>query len=212
MAWGHSQGGQAALFAGQLAARYAPDLRLVGVAAIAPATDLEPLLRDDLSVRSGRVLGAYTLWSWSHVYGASLAGIVKPFAIPIVDRIAKICIQTKGEGYRLAFASLPIGPNFILDAFYSTRPWKDAFAANTPGQAPASAPLFFAQGTKDTVVRPAVTAAFVAGLCKRGEKVTLDTLTGIGHMTAGTDSATAAIAWMTDRFAGKPPPNTCGKN
>ena len=36
--WGHSEGGHAALFTGELAARYAPDLKLVGVAAAAPAT------------------------------------------------------------------------------------------------------------------------------------------------------------------------------
>ncbi len=38
--WGHSQGGQAALFTGLIAKSYAPDLDLVGVAAAAPATDL----------------------------------------------------------------------------------------------------------------------------------------------------------------------------
>ena len=37
--WGHSQGGQAALYTGLLARGYAPDLQLVGVAAAAPATD-----------------------------------------------------------------------------------------------------------------------------------------------------------------------------
>ena len=46
--WGHSQGGQAALYAGQLAKDYAPELNLVGVAAAAPATDLGALMRDDL--------------------------------------------------------------------------------------------------------------------------------------------------------------------
>src|SRR3984957_6187911 len=36
--WGHSQGGQAALYTGILAQGYAPELELVGVAAAAPAT------------------------------------------------------------------------------------------------------------------------------------------------------------------------------
>src|ERR1700722_20811747 len=36
--WGHSQGGQAALYRGILAHSYAPELELVGVAAAAPAT------------------------------------------------------------------------------------------------------------------------------------------------------------------------------
>ena len=39
--WGHSQGGHAALFAGQLASAYLPDFPLVGVAALSPATRLQ---------------------------------------------------------------------------------------------------------------------------------------------------------------------------
>jgi len=35
---GHSQGGHASLYTGELAASYAPDLKLVSVAAAAPAT------------------------------------------------------------------------------------------------------------------------------------------------------------------------------
>jgi pimeloyl-ACP methyl ester carboxylesterase len=64
--WGHSQGGQAALYAGILAADYAPELDLRGVAAAAPATDLETLLRDDLATAGGRNVTAMTLWSSSH--------------------------------------------------------------------------------------------------------------------------------------------------
>jgi alpha-beta hydrolase superfamily lysophospholipase len=45
--WGHSQGGQAALFTGLEAAGYAPELKLVGAAAAAPATDLATLMTED---------------------------------------------------------------------------------------------------------------------------------------------------------------------
>ena len=44
MIYGHSQGGQAALFAGELAPTYAPDLHLAGVVAAAPATGLSTIL------------------------------------------------------------------------------------------------------------------------------------------------------------------------
>ena len=39
MVWGHSQGGHAALWAGQLAPTYAPELPIVGIAALSPASD-----------------------------------------------------------------------------------------------------------------------------------------------------------------------------
>src|ERR1700722_1939939 len=62
--WGHSQGGQAVLYAGALAKSYAPELDLVGVAAAAPATELATLMADDLNSAGGRNLTAMTLWSW----------------------------------------------------------------------------------------------------------------------------------------------------
>ena len=44
LVFGHSQGGQSALFAGELAASYAPELDVLGVAAAAPAADVEHIL------------------------------------------------------------------------------------------------------------------------------------------------------------------------
>src|SRR5690348_9050648 len=41
---GHSEGGQGAVFAGEIAPQYAPDLHLLGVVAIAPATELTTML------------------------------------------------------------------------------------------------------------------------------------------------------------------------
>src|SRR5262249_22535089 len=58
--WGHSQGGQAALFTGMIVNQYAPELTLVGVAAAAPATDLATLMKDDANTTGGRNLTAMT--------------------------------------------------------------------------------------------------------------------------------------------------------
>ncbi len=42
--WGHSQGGHAALWTGQLAPTYAPDVGVIAVAAMAPAANLPALI------------------------------------------------------------------------------------------------------------------------------------------------------------------------
>ena len=91
--WGHSQGGQAALYTGLLARGYAPDLQLVGVAAAAPATELSALMRDDLGTSGGNNLTAMTLWSWARVYGAPIDNVVEPAAMPAVNRLAGECIE-----------------------------------------------------------------------------------------------------------------------
>jgi hypothetical protein len=42
--WGHSQGGHAALWTGIVGPRYAPDVEIVGVAAVAPAANMPKIL------------------------------------------------------------------------------------------------------------------------------------------------------------------------
>jgi alpha-beta hydrolase superfamily lysophospholipase len=66
--WGHSQGGHAALFTGEEAAAYAPELQLVGVAAAAPATYLGELFRADRGSVGGNSLTAMVLLSWSTLF------------------------------------------------------------------------------------------------------------------------------------------------
>ncbi len=91
--WGHSQGGQAALFAGLIAKSYAPELKIVGVAVAAPATELATLMQDDLGTTGGNNLTAMTLWSWDRVFGAQIGRVVTPQAIPAVNRLAEACIE-----------------------------------------------------------------------------------------------------------------------
>jgi alpha-beta hydrolase superfamily lysophospholipase len=207
--WGHSQGGHAALFTGELARTYAPDLTLAGVAAIAPATDLGVLLRDDIAERAGRILGSYALWSWSKVYGAPLEPFVHPDRIPEIDRIARDCIETREEVYLVAFQSLPIPGDFVAPGMFDAEPWKNLIEENRPGRSPIGAPVYIAQGSEDQIVRPTVTFDFVDGLCRAGETVQLDVLSGVGHLRAARVSASAAIVWMRDRLEGLRAPNNC---
>lgn len=207
--WGHSQGGHAALFTGQLARSYAPELALVGVAAIAPPTELKQLLRDDLGERAGKVLAAYALWSWSQVFDVPLESAVSPSAISGIDRVARDCIETEGEGYRAAFDSLAMGGRFLTDDAFETEPWTRLLSENRPGARGIGAPIYIAQGTEDPIVRPSVTADFVRKLCGGREIVRFEELPGAGHLRASRISASSAIQWMRARFDGKAPPDTC---
>ena len=59
--FGFSQGGHAVLWANQIAPSYAPELDLVGVAALAPPTYLGELFTDDYHNLSGRILTGLVL-------------------------------------------------------------------------------------------------------------------------------------------------------
>lgn len=209
IAWGHSQGGQAALFAGQLAKSDAPELALVGVAAIAPATELRQLLEDDLGERAGKVLAAYALWSWAEIYGAPLSSVVPATAIPGIERVARDCVETTGEGYRVALDSLEMGGSILRPGALDAEPWRRLLETNRPGGQSIGAPLYIAQGTDDPIVRPSVTADFVRGLCARGEVVSFEELPGATHERAARVSASSAIQWMRARFDGQAAPDTC---
>lgn len=70
IALGHSQGGQAVLFAGELAAAYAPEVRLVGVVAQAPGCEL-PTLWTELRTTATRgyivMLASGVLAAYPHI-------------------------------------------------------------------------------------------------------------------------------------------------
>lgn len=93
--------------------------------------------------------------------------------------------------------------------YRSTDPWKGIMLRNTPGQAPAGAPVFLAQGTADTTVEPEITKRFGEALCAQGVRVSFVPLPGVTHTFAARDSANAALNWLTERFRGAPAPSSC---
>lgn len=210
--WGHSQGGQAVLFAGQLAPTYAPDLHLLGVAAAAPATDLATLMSDDINSVGGKNITAMTLWSWHRVYDVALDNIVDPRALPVINRLARECIEGPFDIFVRQRTERPLQQYFLtVPDPTKGEPWHSLLEKNSAGTLPPALPVFLAQGTVDQIIRPAVTRAYMDRLCKAGSPVRMVVLRNIGHGRAAQASTMAAMNWMTDRFAGKAAPNDCGR-
>jgi pimeloyl-ACP methyl ester carboxylesterase len=211
--WGHSQGGQASLYTGLIAKTYAPELRLVGVSAAAPATSLVTLMGDDFKSSGGKNLTAMTLWSWSRVYGAPIDNVVVPEAMPTVDRLSNECIESIFDILERRQTEKPLEQQFLsVPNIAAVQPWRSLAMRNTSGTLPPQTPLFLAQGTTDNIVRPEVTRAYMQRQCKAGGKVAMMWVPGVGHGFVARDSADAAVAWMMDRFAGRPAPSDCGRN
>jgi acetyl esterase/lipase len=211
--WGHSQGGQAALFTGLIAKSYAPELDLVGIAAAAPATELRALLADDINSAGGRNLAAMTLWSWSRVFGAPIDRVVDPAAIPVVDLLAGECIESIGDILLRRRTSRPLEQRFLsVPDFYDTEPWRGLMAANTPGTLPPGVPLLLAQGGADGLVRPQVTEDYMRRQCAAGSSVQMVFLKDANHGVIAHDAAPTAVEWINSRFAGAPVPSDCRRN
>jgi acetyl esterase/lipase len=210
--WGHSQGGHAALYTGELAKNYAPDLKLFGVAAAAPATYLADLFDLDKGTATGKELTAMTIYSWSKLYNTPASSLVEPGAMGPFEAMAHDCIESLPEFQAITDAEKPLQHQKFLKANPTkTDPWRGIMLRNTPGQAPAGAPVFLAQGTADTTVHPQITRRFGAALCKQGAKVMFVELPGVAHTFAAKKSVGTALKWMNDRFAGVPAPTVCGR-
>ncbi|MEH2522984.1 acetyl esterase/lipase [Bradyrhizobium sp. AZCC 2176] len=208
--WGHSQGGQAALFAGMMAKAYASELRLLGVAAAAPATDLAKLMSDDINSIGGKNITAMTLWSWHRVYGAAIDNVVDRRAMPVIDRLAQECIEGPFDLIVRQRTGRPLEQYFLtVQDPTKAEPWRSLLEQNSTGVLPPEIPIFLAQGTNDQIIEPAVTQAYMDKLCKAGSRVRMVILPGIGHGRAAQASTMAAVNWLTDRFAGKTPPDDC---
>lgn len=210
--WGHSQGGHAALFAAQLAADYLPELHLAGVAVAAPATQLDTLMRDDADSNGGRNITAMTLWSWNRVYGIPLQGVVEAGAEPAVDALARECIETVYDLVERAWSGRPLKQQFLsVPDIAAVEPWKHLLTQNIPGLPPKGVPVFIAQGEVDTLVRPAVTAAYRQQLCAQGNAVRWLLLPKVGHAFVARDSAGEAAQWLGARLADTAAPDDCAR-
>src|SRR6202034_4644864 len=210
--WGHSQGGQAALFTGIIAKSYAPELTLLGVAAAAPATDLVTLMNADIDSVGGKNITAMTLWSWQRVFDANMDKVVDGRAMPAIDRLAQECIEGPFDIRIRERTEQPLEKYFLTTKHPSdVEPWHSLLAKDSPGTLPPELPVFLAQGSDDVIIRPKVTRDYAAALCGAGSKVRILLMPNIGHGRAAQASTLAVLDWTSDRFAGKPAPDDCSR-
>lgn len=207
--WGESQGGHAALWAGQLASVDGAGLELVGVAAAAPPTNLAANFRQAANQDAKAFLTSLAAVSWSDYYRVPLA-LGRPRTPGIMKRLAAKCVTVESTPkIATLLGILTIRRDLKPVDFPALRPWSSYVAANstTPLQ---KVPVLIAQTRADPLVAPAVTRAFARRLCANRVRVHWIDLPGGDHATTAKQSAAATIDWIDGRFAGDRPPNDCG--
>ena len=195
--WGHSQGGQAALFAAQRAPLYAPELTIAGVAVAAPAADLAALLSDHIDDISGVTIGSYAFTAYAQVYadrGATLDGILTPAAQAVVPEMNQLCLLS--DMTQLHRIGQPVVGHFVTADPAAVEPWASILAENSAGGEGFSAPLFVAQGMKDTLVLPAATEQFVGNERTLGVDVEFHSINDADHGTVAYLALPALMAWL----------------
>jgi pimeloyl-ACP methyl ester carboxylesterase len=209
VAWGYSQGGHAALWTGIIGPRYAPELEIRGIAAIAPATNIEKNL--DLNVEIDKRFGPYLARSYSRFYpDITFEQAIRPEALDAARQIIDLCdfLPREDQERIAALAATFEGPALATS---SNKALQSRLEQNTPDH-PIQAPVVIAQGLSDIVVPPSVTDAYVDERCTAGQRLEYWTFAGRDHLTIiqpGTPLEDPLIKWTTARFANEPQAPGC---
>lgn len=208
--WGHSQGGHAALWAGGMASGYAPELEILGVAAMAPATDLPALLDGVASSVVGPVFASFALAAYDAAYpDVAPRDSVRPGARIMVQSMQQRCLTDPATLVSLATSVFSGGPVF------SRSPGDGALGARAAENVPTlpiDAPVLVAQGGADSLITPDAQAGWVAARCAEGWSIDHRTYDGLDHMGLVTGNSALLpelAAWTAARFAGEPAPAGC---
>jgi pimeloyl-ACP methyl ester carboxylesterase len=212
--YGHSQGGHAALFAGELAPHYAPDLHVVGVVAAAPATGLSTIVSVMTTTTVGQGILIFSMpiaYTWSRTYrdlpGADLFTATGEQAA--ASAVTAGCLPA--EATVIADQHLTVGTVFQPDA--ATNPVVVAHARlNDPGRTKTPAPILVVQGTADTTVPPALSDAYVTTMaCPVGDTIDYLHVAGASHVSVVVVAVPTIVQWMHARLQRQAAPSTCGQ-
>lgn len=209
--WGHSQGGNAALWTGQLAPSYAPDDHVIGVAALAPASDLVGLVNNLNSVPGGSIFASYVIAAYAATYPeVNFNSYIRPAARTIVKANADRCLASPEVFASVASSLLADKPIFNTDP--TSGPLGQRLRQNTP-LGVIQAPVLLAQGDTDPLVKPSVQAAYAQLRCTLGggplDYKTYPGRDHVGLVEADSPLIPDLLTWTKDRLAGQPAPTTC---
>jgi hypothetical protein len=210
--WGYSQGGHAALWTGIVGPRYAPDLEILGVAAIAPPANIRNALA--MNVEADKRFGPYLALSYSRFYpDITFEQALRPEALDAARQIANLCCFLPPEDQEriAALAATFDGPALATN-------WSKALQARLDENTPdglITAPVVIAQGLSDIIVSSSATDAYVEERCAAGQRLEYWTFVGRDHITIvqpGTPLEELLIKWTTARFANEPQASGCVRN
>jgi pimeloyl-ACP methyl ester carboxylesterase len=207
--WGYSQGGHTALWTGIVGPRYAPDLEVRGVAAIAPAANVKNILA--MNVETDKRFGPYLAQSYSRFYpDITFEQAVRPEALDAARQIVNVCDflpPEDAERIETLVATFE-GPALATS---SNKALQARLEQNTADR-PIQAPVVIAQGLSDVVVPPSATDAYVEERCAAAQRLEYWTFAGRDHLTIiqpGTPLEEPLIKWTTARFANEPQQPGC---
>ena len=200
---GHSQGGQAALFAGSLARKWTPELTLRGTLAFAPVSHLG---EQGQLLRSVKEPGGISGLAAMIVRGIDIAqpglnigGLLSDRAKALYPQLDEKCLGDidKPDSFGGVAPAELFRPDAVLDPVVAALDKND-----DPERLSIKGPVLIAQGKADSTVLPPFTDQLNAELKGRGVDITYKAYDGIDHAGAVTGKAVAddAFQWVEGRL------------
>ena len=199
--WGHSEGGQTAMYALKIGPTYAKDLHLKGVVAGAPPSQFNLIYvflkgspyRHYLLMAAGGLNAAYGNKE------APLDHVLTPAGLKLLPLLDQYC----SGGIAQHLSSVDIAAVTKGDPFQDDL-WRKVLDANDPQQfqSPSPIPLLMIQGGADEQIPPVSTKILAEHLCSIGQNLERWIYPGQSHAGVIGPSANDMAHWMTDRFDG----------
>lgn len=211
LVWGHSQGGNSALWSGMQAQDYAPDLKLTGVAALAPASDLTALMQQGKTTTIGKIISSLVIESYAAQFpDVDATTLANGWSRFWARDMARRCVGGLETLFSVAETTLlPQQGLFVADAL--TGAFAKRLQENTPTGV-IKVPLFIGQGSIDDLVFPNVQADYVKARCAAGQPLDYRVYDNRDHLSlvaADSQLVPDLLAWSTERLKGLPASNTC---
>lgn len=203
VAFGESQGGAAALFAGELAPTYAPDVALKGTVAVAPPSDMVGLMQHlDGSQYFGYTLMAINGMSTAYPDVSAVVAGAGPAGKEALSSVSTVCSDVVLSLYTdKHIADFGLGP--VLDSPVV----RQRLAENEPGKQKTSVPVLLVHGEADDTVPADGSRRLLGEYCALGVSVTAKFVPGKGHANTTSNALDEIVSYMDGRFAGSAPPS-----
>jgi pimeloyl-ACP methyl ester carboxylesterase len=209
--WGHSQGGQSALWTGIIGPRYAPDVKILGIAAIAPAANMKTIF--EMNPEVDKRLGPYVARSYSRFYpDVKFDEALRPEARAAAHEIVNLCGIVPAEDPKRIAALTKTFEGTAL-AMTTNTALAGRLAQNT-AKGSIAAPVVIAQGLADIVVPPAATDEYVAQRCEAGQRLEYWKFEGRDHggiVQPGSPLDASLVEWTIARFSNEPQASGCAQ-
>lgn len=204
--WGRSQGGHGALFAGEIAPTWAPELQVLGVISAAPASEFQAI------ITAGALLPGPRGFIWQLTLGFE-ASYAELSIEDLYTAEALAAIETLLEEEACGAEVGEVAKDF-LNAGFSTSPidlpdWTARLQENSPGNVVTGVPILLIQGEADTVVPILLTNALAKRLCGIGDEVDYRVFPDFGHNDSTQQNMGLMLDWTAARFSGEPAATSC---